>query len=52
MSDAGPLRITYAEMAAWMALTGNQPTELEIEAIRRIDAAFIAECQAQARRNH
>jgi hypothetical protein len=30
-------------MAAWVALTGAQPTAQEIEALRAMDAAFLAE---------
>lgn len=39
---AGPNPISFAELAAWAALTGNEPTAAEVHILRRIDAAFLA----------
>ncbi len=41
MSIDGPQPISYSEIAAWNALTGQQVTPDEVAAIRAIDRAFL-----------
>lgn len=35
--------VSYAEIAAWSALTGARPSPWEIKAIRAMDAAYLSE---------
>jgi len=37
----GLARLSYAELAAWSALTGVRPTPREIDLIVRLDDAFL-----------
>jgi len=35
--------ISFADLAAWAAMTGAEPTEWEVAAIREMDRAFLSE---------
>ena len=47
----GPMRIAYAEMAAFVQLTGVDLDGWEVEAIRRMDIAFVSEIRIVSKRN-
>lgn len=36
----GSDKLSYSEIKAWAQLTGNEPTPLEVKAIRQIDHLF------------
>ncbi|MTD34029.1 phage tail assembly chaperone [Paludibacterium denitrificans] len=38
----GPLPITYQDMAAWQALTGETPTSEEVRLIMALDGEFFS----------
>lgn len=39
----GPNPLPFTEISAWSALTGRSPRPWEVQAIRLLDAAYIAE---------
>lgn len=41
--EFGPMPLSYTEIQAWAALTGNTPTAWEVETLKRIDVAFLQE---------
>ena len=41
--EFGPMSINYSEIKAWTDLTHSEPTAWEVEALKSIDRAFLAE---------
>ena len=42
-AEFGALPLTYSEIKAWAELTKTEPTAWEIEALKRIDQAYLTE---------
>ena len=42
-AEFGALPLTYSEIKAWAELTKTEPTAWEIEALKRIDRAYLTE---------
>jgi len=42
-AEFGALPLTYSEIQAWSQLTKSEPTAWEIEALKRIDRAYLTE---------
>lgn len=49
-NGGGPNPISYAEIAAWAALTGRGPHPRDVRAIAALDQAFFTEIAEQDRR--
>lgn len=47
----GPGAITYSDMHAWAALTGNRPTPWDVETIKQLDYAYLKHSADQARKS-
>lgn len=44
----GPAQFTFAEMAAWAALTGNRPEPWEVMILKALDAAWMVNYSKKA----
>lgn len=45
-SGFGPSPISFAEISAWSALTGNAPTPWEVDLIKNLDLLYLKEMAA------